>query len=183
MLSREVRHFLQLFAEKLNKTPNHGSLLEKVDTFGQIDDFSCFIAKWGTFCNFLPKSWPKRRIMVVCSKKLKHLAKWTFLRAFSRNEVPFATFRRKVDANAKNHGSLLEKVQTFGQMDVFSCFFAKWGTFCNFPPKSWRKRQTMVVWSKKFKYLAKWTFYHALSRNQDFFPYFCRKVDPNPEPW
>ena len=41
----EIRHFLQVFAERLTQTSKHGTLLEKVASFGQIDDFPCFFAK------------------------------------------------------------------------------------------------------------------------------------------
>ena len=51
MLFREMRQFLQLFAEKVTETSKHGSLLQKVEHFGQIDDFPCFCEKSGTFCN------------------------------------------------------------------------------------------------------------------------------------
>ena len=75
MLFLEIRQFLQLFAEKLTQTPKHGGLLEEGLSCGEIDDFSWFLEKWGTFCNFLLKSWPKRRELVVCSKKLHIFAK------------------------------------------------------------------------------------------------------------
>ena len=39
MLFREMRHFLQLFAEKLTQTRRHRRLLEKLAHFGQIGDF------------------------------------------------------------------------------------------------------------------------------------------------
>ena len=92
---------MQLFAGKLTQTPKHGSLREKVASFGQIDDFSSFFWKCGTFCNFLPKSSPKRRNMVASSKMLQVLAKSTIFHAFSGNEAPFAAFCRKVDPNAE----------------------------------------------------------------------------------
>ena len=38
----EMRHFLQLFAEKFIETPRHGTLFEKLASFGKIDDLSCF---------------------------------------------------------------------------------------------------------------------------------------------
>ena len=42
MLFHEVRHFLQLFPEKLIEMQRHGSLFEKLHSFGKIDEFSCF---------------------------------------------------------------------------------------------------------------------------------------------
>ena len=101
MLFRKMRHFLQLFAEKLTQTSKHGGLLQKVPHFGQIDDFSCFLAKSCTFCNILFKSWPKRRNMVVCSKKLHIFAKGTIFHAYSRNGAVFGTFCWKVHPKAE----------------------------------------------------------------------------------
>ena len=42
MVFHEMRHFLQLFAEKLSKAQKHGSFFEKLEGFGQMYDFSCF---------------------------------------------------------------------------------------------------------------------------------------------
>ena len=56
VLSREMRYFLKLSAEKLTQTPTHGSLLEKIASFNQVGDFSCFLSKKGSFCNLLRKS-------------------------------------------------------------------------------------------------------------------------------
>ena len=39
--------------------------------FGRIDDFSWFFTKWGTWCNFWPKSCWKRRNMIVCAYSLR----------------------------------------------------------------------------------------------------------------
>ena len=44
-----MRHFLQLFPEKLIEMQSHGSLLEQLQSFGQIDDFSCFLTKLSHF--------------------------------------------------------------------------------------------------------------------------------------
>ena len=43
MLFDEMRHFLQLFPEKLMEMQRHGSLFEKLKSLGQIDDFSCLL--------------------------------------------------------------------------------------------------------------------------------------------
>ena len=45
MLFREMRNFLQIFAEKLTQTPEHGGLLERVASCGEIDAFSSFFEK------------------------------------------------------------------------------------------------------------------------------------------
>ena len=222
MLFRKIKHFLQLVAEKLTQTPTHGGLLEKVGNFGQIDNFSYFFAKWGTFCNFWLKSGPKHGNIVVCSKDLHILTNSTIFHGFSGNEALFATFCWNVDPNAETWwfapksstfwpnwrflmlsremgqflqlfaetltqtpkvGSLLEKVAHFGQIDDFSSFSAKWGTFPNFLLKSWPKRRNMVVCSRRFYILAKSTILHAFSRNEAISATFCWKVDPNAETW
>ena len=206
----------------MTETPKHGSLLEKVKTFAQIDDFSRFFAKWGTFRNFLLKSWPTRRNTAVSSKKLQLLAKSTIFHTFSRNEALFPTFCLKGHPNAKTRQFarksctfwpnrrffmlfremrhflqlfcwkvdpnaeiwwFARKSSKFGQIDDFSCFFPKWGTFCNFLLKSWLKRRNMVVCSKNLHILAKSTIFHAFSRNEALFATFCWKVDPNAETW
>ena len=92
MLFCEIGLFLHFFAEKLTQTPTHGGLPENFESFGQIDDFPCFSAKWDTFCKFLLKSSPKRWNVVVCSRRFYILAKSTIFHAFSLNEAPFATF-------------------------------------------------------------------------------------------
>ena len=259
MLFREIGHFLQLFSEKVTETTRHGALLKKVPQFGQIDDFSCFFSKWGFFCTFLLKSWPKRRNMVVCSKKLQGLAKSTISHAFSRNEALFSTFRWKVDPNAETswfagksctfwrnqrffmlsremghclqlfaekwtqtwwfdlegfsfllnrrfimlsrevtdflqvfaekltqtpkHGALLEKVSGCGEIDDFSWFLEKWGTFFKFLLKSWSKRRNMVVFSRALNILAKWTISPSIARNQALFATFSWKTDQNDATW
>ena len=199
-----MRHFFQLFAEKLTQTPRHRGLLEKVAHFGEINDFSCFLAKWGTVCNFLLKSGPKRPNVVVCSRKFFIFVKSTIYHAFSRNEALSATFYWKVDPNAEswwfarkgfklwqnrrfflvfrkmrnffqvfaekmtetsNHGSLLQNIEHFGQMDDFPFYRAKSGTFCNFFLVRWPKRRDMVVYSKKL---------HSFCKIHDFSCFFAK---------
>ena len=41
MVFHEMRHFLQLFAEKLTKTPKHDSLLEKLQVLAKSMIFYC----------------------------------------------------------------------------------------------------------------------------------------------
>ena len=47
MVSHGMRHFLQLFAEKLMKTPKHDSLLKKLQVFGQVNDIDIHRASFG----------------------------------------------------------------------------------------------------------------------------------------
>ena len=84
-------------------------------------------------------------------KKLQVLAKSMIFRVFSPNEALFATFCSKVRQNAQTRW-FLRKVASFGQIDEFSCFFTKWGSFCHFLLKSSSKRPNTVVSSKSFKF-------------------------------
>ena len=178
------------FGWKVRQNAETWCFVRKVASLGQIDDLSCFFAKWDTFCHFLVKSSSKRRKTVVSSKsvpfwanrgffvffhemrhfllllaekfgktpkhggffeKLQVLAKSTIFRAFPRNDALFATFGRKVRQNAETRW-FLRKVASFGKIDEFSCFSAKWGTFCYFWLKSSAKRRNTVVSSKSCKF-------------------------------
>ena len=94
-----MRHFLQLLAEKFMKMQSHGSFLEKLQSFEQIDDFVYFFTNLATFWNLFLKSSSKHQNMVVCSKKLHSFGQCLSFRAFSRNEAGFATFCHKVHRN------------------------------------------------------------------------------------
>ena len=126
---------------------------EKLHSFGswkcqKIDDFSCFFTKWGTFCNFLLKSSWKCQNMVVCSKRCKFWPNRWFFVLFHEMR-PFLQLFPEKFIEMQRHGSLFEKLQSFGQIDVFSCFFTKWAAFCNLLLKSSSKHQNMVLCSKK----------------------------------
>ena len=119
----------------------HGSLLEKLHSFVQIDDFSCLFTKWGTFCFFLLKSSWKCQDMVVCSKSCKFWPNRWFFVLFHEMRHFLQLFPEKF-IEMQRHGSLFEKLQRFGQMDDFSCFFTKWGTFCKKWFISWKSTKT-----------------------------------------
>ena len=139
MIFRAFSRNDSLFAEKFTKRPKHGSLLEK---FGQIDDFSCSFTKWATFCNFLLKSWQKRRNMVVSSKSCKFRPNRWFFVIFHEMSHFFHLFAEKLTKTRK-HGSLLEKLQL----------------------------------------LAKSMMFRSFSRNEPLFATFCWKIDQNAETW
>ena len=199
------------FSQKLTQTPRHRALLEKVAYFGEINDFSCFLLKWGTVCNFLLKSWPKRRNVAVCSRKFFICVKWTISHAFSRNEALFATFCWKVDTNADSwwfprtgfklwrnrrvfivfrkmryflqvfaekltetskRGSLLQSVEHFCQIDDFSCFRAKSGTFCNFFLRTWPKRRATWWFAQKRSTILQNRRFFMLSCEMGLFLHF-----------
>ena len=122
MLFREIRHFLQLFAEKLTQTPRHRGLLKKVAHFGQIDDFIWFFAKWGTFCNFLLKSSPKRWSVVVCSRRFYILAKSTIFHGFSKWGTFFCNFLLKSWPKRQNVAVCSRKLPILAESTIFHAF-------------------------------------------------------------
>ena len=156
----------------------HGSLFEKLHSFGQIKDFSCFLTKWGTFCTFLLKSSWKCQDMVVCSKSCKFWPKrWFFV--LSHEMKNFLKVFPEKFIEMQRHGSLFEKLQRFGQMDEFWLFFTKWGTFCNFFLKTVSKCKGMVVCSKSCKVLPKSMIFRPFSRIEPLFATFGWKVHRN----
>ena len=216
------RTFCNFFLESSSKRKKHCSLFQKLESFGQINDFSCCFTKWGTFCNFFPKSWSKCKDMVVCSKKLHSFGQIDDFSCFSTEWGAFCNFLLKSSWKCQDmvvcskswkfwpnrwffvlfhemrhflqlfpekyiemqrHGSLFEKLQSFGQIDDFSCSFTKWGTFCNFFLKSWSKCKDMVVCSKSCKVLAKSMIFRAFSRIEPLFATFCWKVHRNTKTW
>ena len=160
----------------------HGSLFEKLHSFAQIDDFSCFFTKWGTFCNFLLKSSWKCQNMVVCSKRCKFWPNRWFFVLFHEMSHFLQLFPEKF-IEMQRHGSLFEKLQSFGQIDDFSCFFTKWTTFPNLFLKSSSKCRNMVVCPKSCIVLAKSMISRAFSRNEALFATSCWKVHENAKTW
>ena len=128
MLFLNLRHFLQLFAEKLIAMSKHGSLLQKAEHFGPNRRFLMLFAKWRTFCNFLLKNWPKRRDIVVCSRKLQILAKSTFFSCFLEK---CGTFCWNVDPNGKTWWFARERCK-FLPYRRFYMRFHKMGHFFHF---------------------------------------------------
>ena len=128
----------------------HRSLFEKLQRFGQMDDFSCFFTERAAFCNFLLQCSSKSQNMVVLSESCKLTKSMIFLCSFTRRRT-FGNFFLESSSKLKTHCSLFQKLHSFGQINDFSCCFTKWGTFCNFFPKSWSKCKDMVVCSKKLR--------------------------------
>ena len=89
------------FYWKVDRNPETWWFARKSCIFCPSRRFCMLVANLSTVCNFLLKSWLKRRHMVVCSKKLQVFAKSTIFDAFSGNEALFATFCWKVDPNAE----------------------------------------------------------------------------------
>ena len=91
------QYFSQLFAEKLTKTPKHGSLFEKLLVLAKSMIFRAFSRNDSLFAEKFSKT-PKHGSFL---EELQVLAKSMIFRAFSRNELLFATFCWKVDQNAE----------------------------------------------------------------------------------
>ena len=157
-------------------------VFRKVGSFGEIDGFSCFFTKWSTFWNFFLKSSWKCKDIVVCSKNIKFWPKrWFFV--FLHEMRHFLRLFSEKFIEMQRHGSLLEKLESFGQIDGFSCFFTKWGTFCSFFLKSSSKFKVMVVCSKSYKDLAKSMIFRAFLRNEALIKTFSWKVDRDTKTW
>ena len=254
----EMRHFLRFLPEKFVKTPKNGAFLEnlevlakltifrgfsrneapfatfgwrvcqnpetrcflrKVASLGQIDDLSCFFLKWGNFCALCLKSSSKRRNTVVASKSwkfwpnrlflvlfremrdllrllaekfvkrpklgaffetLQDLNKATIFRVFSPNEALFAPFGWKVRQKAKTR-RFLRKVASFGEINDFSCFFAKWGTFCDFWLKSSSKRRNTVVSSRSVQFWPNRRFFVFVDEMRHLLPLLAKKFVKTPK--
>ena len=163
VLFDEMRHFLQLFPEKFIEMQRHGSLLEKLQSFGEIDEFLFFFTNWAIFCNLLLKSSSKHQNMVVCSKNHR----------FGQN---FATFRPKYHIFAFRWtfqeksckkcliSGISTKNHRFGQN------FATFGTSCHVFAFRWTFQQKVPHFVKKHENLSIWpklatfrTNYHVLA--------------------
>ena len=92
---------LQLLAEKLMKTPNSSSLLEKVLLLAKSMFISCFFHESSHFLQLLAEKLMKTAKDPSLPEKLLVLAKSMIFHAFSRNGRLFASFRRKVDENGE----------------------------------------------------------------------------------
>ena len=171
-----------------SKRKNTSQFVQKMSSFAQIDDFSWFFTKWGTFCKFWLKSWSERKNMPVfskswkfwpnrlffmafheiwhffqvlaenliktknmpvCCKNVKFYPNWWFFMVFHEMRH-FLRFSPEKFIKTEKHSSLFEKLIVLAKSN-FSCFFRKWGTFCNFFLKTSSKRKNMLVCSKSVK--------------------------------
>ena len=84
-------------------------------------------------------------------EKLRVLGKSMTFRLLSRNEALFASFCWKIHGNAETW-YFVRKLDSFGQMKDFSCFFTKWDTFCYFFVKNSCKCRNIAVSSKSWEF-------------------------------
>ena len=135
------QYFLQLFAEKLTKTPKHGSLFEKLLVLAKSMIFRAFSRNDSLFAqNFIEPN------MVSKSCKFCKIDDFSFLQEKRH-------FLQLFSENRKDMVVLTWKSCKFRKVEIddFSCFFTKWGTVCNFFLKTSSKCQNMVVCSKSCK--------------------------------
>ena len=98
----EMRHFFQLFPKKLIKMQRHGSLFDKLQNFGLMDDFSCFLMTWGTFCNVLLKGSSEDQNMVGFQKKLHSFGEIDEFSCFFTKWGSFCNFSPKSSSKRQN---------------------------------------------------------------------------------
>ena len=131
--------------------------------FGQIDDFSCFFAKWGTFCDFWVKSSSKRRNTVVSSKSWKFWSNLRFL-VFFREIRHFLRLLAEKFVKRPKHRGCLEKLEVLAKSTIFRVS-SRNETFWEFWLKSSSKRRNVVVSSKSWKFWPnRWflVFFHEM---------------------
>ena len=170
-----MRHFLQLPAEKFMKMPRHGSLLEKLQRFGQMDDFSCFFTKWGTFCNFFQKSsskckdakfWPNRWFFEQTTMF------WCFDELFSKRLQKVAQFVKKHEKSSiwPNLCNFSSKLPCFGISMNFS------GKRCKKCLISWKSTKNyqfgenlqLFEQTTMFFFAFSWTFQQKVAKSASF---------------
>ena len=164
----------------------HGSLFQKLQSFDQIDDFSCFFTKWGTSCNFFLKSSSKCKDMVLCSKSSKVLAKSMVFRTNYHVLVFRWTFQQKV-AKSDWIREKAQKIIDFGSPKLCN-FSSKLPCLCisrNFSGKScerclisWKStkshgfRENLQLYEQTTMF---WHFHELFSKNLQQVPHLVKK--------
>ena len=108
-------------------------------------------------------------------KKCQVLPKLMTFHGFSRHEALFANFPWKLHQNRKTC-QFVRKVECFGQIDDFSRFFRKWGTFCNYSLKSWWKRKNMPVFWNSCKFWPNRLFFMVFHEMRHFLHLLAKKL-------
>ena len=146
------------FGWKVGKNVGTRWFLRKGSNFGQIDDFGCFLTKWGSFCHFWLKSSSKRRNTVISSKSCKFWPNRRFFPFFREMRDSLPLLAEKFIKTPK-HSGLFEKLEVLDKSTIFRVFFTKWGIFCVFCLKSSSKRRNMALSSKTWKFWQNWRFF------------------------
>ena len=137
----------------------HGSLFKKLDSFCQMDDFSCFFRNWATFCNLLLKSSSKHQNMVVCSKNHRFGQNFATFRtkyhmfafrwSFQQKVAKSASFREK----ARKIIHLAKSLQLFEQTTMSWHFYELFSKKLQKVPHSVQKGEKSSIWPKLCNFL------------------------------
>ena len=162
------QYFLQLFAEKLTKTPKHGSLFEKLLVLAKSMIFRAFSRNDSLFAQKFTKR-PKHGSLL---EKLLVLAKSMIFRAPSQNMWSRLDHHwSNVHQQDHRSGCLLKR------------FIDKMSHFLQLFAEKLTKTPKHGSFLEKLQVLAKWTIFRSFSRNELPFATFCWKVDQNAETW
>ena len=147
---REMRHFLQLLAEKFVKTPKHVGFFEKFLVLAKSTIFRVFSRNEAPFAFF---GWKVRQNAETWwfLPKLGSFGQIDDFPCFFTKWGTFCNFWLKSSAKRQN-AVVSSKVSSLGQIDHFSCFSAKFATFCDYLLKRSSKRRNTVVASKSLMF-------------------------------
>ena len=130
--------------------------------------------------HFLPKSWPRYRNVIVCSKSCKFWPNPRFFALFREMGHFFQLFAEKL-TNTPKHDSLLKKFQVLTKSTIFRAFSsneALFPTFCRKVHQDAKASQfPRKVTSCKFScFFTKWgTFWRKVHQDAEIWQ-FARKV-------
>ena len=155
-------------------------VFSKTSKFWPNRRFSVFFHEMRNFLPLLAEKFGKTPKHGGFFEKCPVLAKSTIFRVFSRNEELFATFGSKVRQDAKTRW-FLRKVSSFGQIDHFSCFSAKFATFCEYWLKRSSKRRNTVVASNSWKFWPNRRFFVFLCEMRHFLQHLAEKFVKTPK--
>ena len=174
VLFHEMSPFLQLFPEKMTKTPKHGSFVEELQLLGK----SMIFRASGRNEPLFPEKLMEMQRHGSLFEKLQSFGQIDDFSCFLTNIATFCNLWLKSSSKHQNMVVCSKKLHSFCQIDEFSCFFTKWGSFCNFLLKSASKRQNMVVFSKSCKFWPNpWVFvlFHEMNHFLQKVPHFVKK--------
>ena len=143
VLFHEMSPFLQLFPEKMTKTPKHASFVDELRVLGKSMIFRASERNEPLFATFCMKSWPKRLNMVVFKSKSCKLwqNRWFFVH-FLEMSYFLQLFAEKLTKTPKD-GCFLEKLQVLAKSMIFRAFSRNellFATFC------WKVHQNAQAW-------------------------------------
>ena len=148
-----MSHFWQVLAKNFMEMPKHGSLFEKLQSFGKINDFSSCFTKRGTFWTFFLKVHRKAKTWELVSKVAKfwpnrwfrHFSRKAFLQLFAENLLVssksckfrpnrwFSVIFHEMShffhlfaeklTKTLKHGSFIEKLQALSKSMIFRAFW------------------------------------------------------------